>query len=148
MKLPIAEREDRMESVLSIIGAITGVAGLLVAILAVLVSVLVVRRQEKVHDRELAEERARHDRELVEERARHDRELVEERVRHDRELAVEQARNDRSERLTFLSDRIFDISIPRNLRQPFYEEYISMKGNGTAVKFWLMEGEMKNKQPG
>ena len=49
----------------------------------------------------------------------------------------------RSDRLAFLADRIFDISIPRNLRQPFYEEYISMKGNGTAVKFWLMEGEMK-----
>jgi hypothetical protein len=52
---------------------------------------------------------------------------------------------ERSDRMAFLSDRIFDISIPRNLRQPFYEEYISMKGNGTAVKFWLMEGEMKNK---
>ena len=57
-------------------------------------------------------------------------------------VAIRQKRNDR---LTFLADRIFDISIPRNLRQPFYEEYISMKGNGTAVKFWLMEGEMKNK---
>jgi len=52
-------------------------------------------------------------------------------------VAIRQKRNDR---LTFLADRIFDISIPRNLRQPFYEEYISMKGNGTAVKFWLMEG--------
>jgi hypothetical protein len=51
----------------------------------------------------------------------------------------------RSDRMAFLSDRIFDISIPRELRQPFYEEYISMKGNGTAVKFWLMEGEMKGK---
>jgi len=50
----------------------------------------------------------------------------------------------RSDRLSFLSDRIFDISIPIELRQPFYEEYISMKGNGTAVKFWLMEGEMKS----
>ena len=57
-------------------------------------------------------------------------------------VAIRQKRNDR---LTFLADRIFDIYIPRNLRQPFYEEYISMKGNGTAVKFWLMEGEMKNK---
>jgi hypothetical protein len=45
----------------------------------------------------------------------------------------------RSDRMTFLADRIFDISIPRELRLPFYEEYISMKGNGTAVKFWLME---------
>jgi hypothetical protein len=51
-------------------------------------------------------------------------------------LAVRQVRNDR---MTFLADRIFDISIPRDLRLPFYEEYISMKGNGTAVKFWLME---------
>jgi hypothetical protein len=51
----------------------------------------------------------------------------------------------RSDRMAFLADRIFDVSIPRNLRQPFYEEYISMKGNGTAIKFWLMEGEMKNK---
>ena len=54
----------------------------------------------------------------------------------------------RSERMAFLSDRIFDIFIPRNLRLPFYEEYISMKGNGTAVKFWLMEGEMTAQRTG
>jgi hypothetical protein len=47
----------------------------------------------------------------------------------------------RSDRMAFLSDRIFDVSIPRDLRLPFYEEYISMKGNGTAVKFWLLEGQ-------
>ena len=46
----------------------------------------------------------------------------------------------RSDRLAFLADRIFDTFIPRELRLPFYEEYISMKGNGTAVRFWLMEG--------
>jgi hypothetical protein len=51
-------------------------------------------------------------------------------------VTVRQARNDR---MTFLADRIFDISIPRELRLPFYEEYISKRGNGTAVKFWLME---------
>jgi len=56
--------------------------------------------------------------------------------------AQEQARNNR---LMFLADRIFDSSIPRELRQPFYEEYISMKGNGTAVKFWLLEGEREKK---
>ncbi|MDR0289578.1 MAG: hypothetical protein LBI06_01425 [Treponema sp.] len=60
--------------------------------------------------------------------------------------AREQAHIERTERLIFLSDRIFDVSIPRNLRLPFYEEYISMKGNGTAVKFWLMEGEMEKKK--
>jgi hypothetical protein len=66
--------------------------------------------------------------------------------RQEKELAVERARNDRSDRLTFLADRIFDQSIPRELRLPFYEEYISMKGNGTAVKFWPMEGEMEKKR--
>ena len=50
---------------------------------------------------------------------------------------------ERSDRMIFLADRIFDTSIPRKLREPFYEEYISMKGNGTVVKFWLMEGETK-----
>jgi len=54
-------------------------------------------------------------------------------------------RQKRNDRLMFLADRIFDSSIPRELRQPFYEEYISMKGNGTAVKFWLLEGEREKK---
>ncbi len=54
-------------------------------------------------------------------------------------------RQKRNDRLMFLADRIFDSSIPRELRQPFYEEYISMKGNGTAVKFWLLEGERDKK---
>jgi hypothetical protein len=47
----------------------------------------------------------------------------------------------RNERMTFLADRIFDVTIPRELRLPFYEEYISKKSNGTAVKFWLIEGK-------
>jgi hypothetical protein len=107
-----------MENVLGTIGTITGVLGLLV-------SVLVVRWQAKEHTKEIEMERAEREKE---------RALLEER------LKMEQARNERSERLTFLADRIFDISIPRDLRLPFYEEYISMKGNGTAVRFWLAEG--------
>jgi len=59
--------------------------------------------------------------------------------------AQELERQKRNDRLMFLADRIFDSSIPRELRQPFYEEYISMKGNGTAVKFWLLEGEREKK---
>jgi len=56
-----------------------------------------------------------------------------------------EGRQKRNDRLMFLADRIFDSSIPRELRQPFYEEYISMKGNGTAVRFWLLEGEREKK---
>ena len=51
----------------------------------------------------------------------------------------------RTNRLTFLADRIFDPTIPRELRLPFYEEYLAMGGNGTAVKFWLIEGEREKK---
>jgi hypothetical protein len=54
-------------------------------------------------------------------------------------------RQKRNDRLMFLADRIFDSSIPRELRQPFYEEYISMKGNGTAVRFLQLEGEREKK---
>ena len=53
---------------------------------------------------------------------------------------------ERTNRLIFLADRIFDPTIPRELRLPFYEEYLSMGGNGTAVKFWLIEGEKEKKQ--
>jgi len=120
-----------MESVLSLIGAICGIVGVAASVAAVLVSVFIIRWQAREHAKELAQER--------EERAK-------EREAHAKELAKEREELARSNRLAFLSDRIFDISIPRELRLPFYEEYISMKGNGTAVKFWLMEGEMHKKR--
>jgi hypothetical protein len=53
-------------------------------------------------------------------------------------VAVKQTRN---ERLAFLSNVIFDTTIDRTSRQPFYDEYIAKKGNGTVVKFWLIEGK-------
>jgi hypothetical protein len=64
-------------------------------------------------------------------------------------IAIRQVQSEerqrRNDRLMFLADRIFDSSIPRELRQPFYEEYISMKGNGTAVRFWQLEAEREKK---
>jgi hypothetical protein len=65
--------------------------------------------------------------------------------RNAQELERQKKETERTNRLMFLADRIFDSSIPRELRQPFYEEYISMKGNGTAVKFWPLEGEREKK---
>ena len=53
-------------------------------------------------------------------------------------VAIRQAKN---ERMAFLSNVIFDTTIPRESRQPFYDEYIAKRGNGTVVKFWLLEGE-------
>ena len=108
-----------MESVLGIIGTITGVLGLFVAVFIALRQV----QAEKTQAKERAEEK----------------EL------HAKELEIQKQEKARSDRLMFLADRIFDSSIPRELRQPFYEEYISMKGNGTAVRFWLLEGEREKK---
>jgi hypothetical protein len=90
----------------------------------------------------LAKERAEEKEMLAKERAEEKEMLAKERAEERQLHAQEKARNDR---LMFLADRIFDSSIPRELRQPFYEEYISMKGNGTAVRFWLLEGEREKK---
>ena len=73
------------------------------------------------------------------------KEQAEEKEMHAKELEIQKQEKARSDRLMFLADRIFDSSIPRELRQPFYEEYISMKGNGTAVRFWLLEAEREKK---
>jgi len=86
-----------MESMLGLIGTITGILGLVIAVFIAVRQVQAEERQKK------------------------------------------------NDRLMFLADRIFDSSIPRELRQPFYKEYISMKGNGTAVRFWLLESERDKK---
>ena len=65
--------------------------------------------------------------------------------RNVKELEMQKQELARNNRLIFLADRIFDPTIPRELRLPFYEEYLAMGGNGTAVKFWLIEGEREKK---
>jgi hypothetical protein len=104
-----------MESTLGIIGTIIGVLGFF---LAAFIAVRQVQA-EKWQKQELE--------------------------RQKQELEIQKQEKVRNDRLMFLADRIFDSSIPRELRQPFYEEYISMKGNGTAVRFWLLEGEREKK---
>jgi hypothetical protein len=108
-----------MENILGLIGTIIGALGFA---LAVFIAVMQAKEQ-KMHAQEKAEEKER----------------------HAQELEIQKQEKARSDRLMFLADRIFDSSIPRELRQPFYEEYISMKGNGTAVRFWLLEGEREKK---
>ena len=104
-----------MENILGIIGTITGVLGLFLAVFIAFRQVQV----EKMQAKELEIQK--------------------------QELEIQKQEKARNDRLMFLADRIFDSSIPRELRQPFYEEYISMKGNGTAVRFWLLEGEREKK---
>jgi regulator of protease activity HflC (stomatin/prohibitin superfamily) len=115
-----------MENTLGIIGTITGVLGLA---LAVFIAIMQAKEQKR-NAQERAEEKERHAQELE---------------KHAQELEIQKQEKARSDRLMFLADRIFDSSIPGELRQPFYEEYISMKGNGTAVRFWLLEGEREKK---
>jgi hypothetical protein len=54
--------------------------------------------------------------------------------RKDKEQAEKQ---DLKDRLFFLAQVIIDKDIPRESRQPFYDEYIAKGGNGTVIKFWL-----------
>jgi hypothetical protein len=43
----------------------------------------------------------------------------------------------RQSRLDFLVNIIIDEDIPRESRKIFYEEYVSLGGNGSVNKFWL-----------
>jgi len=115
----------------STIGTIIGVLGFALA-------VFIAFRQVQAEKRN-AQER-------TEEKELHAKELAEERELHAKELEMQKKETERTNRLIFLADRIFDPTIPRELRLPFYEEYLSMGGNGTAVKFWLIEGEREKKQ--
>ncbi|GHV73379.1 hypothetical protein AGMMS49940_06810 [Spirochaetia bacterium] len=54
-----------------------------------------------------------------------------------KEAAKEAARQELRDRLTILMQVIIDKDIPRESRQPFYDEYIAKGGNGTVLKFWL-----------
>jgi len=119
-----------MENTLGLIGTIIGALGFA---LAVFIAVMQAKEQKRN-----AQERA-------EEKERHAQERAEEKAMHAQELEMQKQEKARSDRLMFLADRIFDSSIPRELRQPFYEEYISMKGNGTAVRFWQLEAEREKK---
>ncbi|MDR1469482.1 MAG: hypothetical protein LBT00_09330 [Spirochaetaceae bacterium] len=47
-----------------------------------------------------------------------------------------QAFVERESRKAFLAGVIMDTSIPRENRVPFYEEYISLGGNGPVLKLW------------
>jgi hypothetical protein len=47
-----------------------------------------------------------------------------------------QAFAERESRKAFLAGVIMDTSIPRENRTPFYEEYISLGGNGPVLKLW------------
>jgi regulator of protease activity HflC (stomatin/prohibitin superfamily) len=54
----------------------------------------------------------------------------------ERERAAAQAFAEREGRKAFLAGVIMDTSIPRENRVPFYEEYISLGGNGPVLKLW------------
>jgi len=131
-----------MESTLGLIGTIIGALGFVLAMFVAIIQV----KEQKRNARELEEEKERHAKELVEEKELHAQERAEDKELHAKELEMLKEETARNNRLMFLADRIFDSSIPRELRQPFYEEYISMKGNGTAVRFWQLEGEREKKE--
>ena len=120
------------------IGTIIGVLGFALAVFIAIRQV----QAEKRNVKERAEEKELHAKERAEEKELHAKELEIQK----QEMERQKQEMERTNRLMFLADRIFDPTIPRELRLPFYEEYLSMGGNGTAVKYWLIEGEREKKQ--
>ncbi|GHV80762.1 hypothetical protein AGMMS49944_25530 [Spirochaetia bacterium] len=55
----------------------------------------------------------------------------------DKAQAERDKAQDLKDRLAFLMQVIIDKDIPRESRQPFFDEYIAKGGNGTVIKFWL-----------
>ncbi|MHC6203959.1 hypothetical protein ACYULU_12290 [Breznakiellaceae bacterium SP9] len=91
-------------------------------------------REQAARDREQAEK----NKEQAAREAARDREQAEkDREQAAREAAKEAARQELRDRLAFLMQVIIDKDIPRESRQPFYDEYIAKGGNGTVIKFWL-----------
>ena len=127
-----------MESTLIIVSIIAGIIGIITGVLGL--TFTVISNKRNAQDR--AEEKELHAKELAEEREIHAKQL--EWLKQ--ELEIQKQETAKTNRLMFLADRIFDPTIPRDLRLPFYEEYLSIGGNGTAVKFWLLEGEREKKQ--
>jgi regulator of protease activity HflC (stomatin/prohibitin superfamily) len=96
------------------------------------------QRQQTAKDREQAARDREQDREQAAKDREHDREqAAKEREQAAKEAAKEVARQELRDRLTFLTQVIIDKDIPRESRQPFYDEYIAKGGNGTVIKFWL-----------
>ena len=81
-------------------------------------------------DKAQAEKEAAAEAARVKEQAEREAARVKEQLERDKE-------QDLKDRLTFLTQVIIDKDIPRESRQPFYDEYIKKGGNGTVIKFWL-----------
>ncbi|GHV77879.1 hypothetical protein AGMMS49942_27000 [Spirochaetia bacterium] len=114
-----------MESLGIICGVILGLFGSVFSVVQ-----FFYQRRLAIKDREQAEkdrEQAAKDRE----QAAKDREQAA------KEAAKEAARQELRDRLTFLMQVIIDKDIPRESRQPFFDEYVTKGGNGTVIKFWL-----------
>ncbi|GMO48752.1 MAG: hypothetical protein Ta2G_04960 [Termitinemataceae bacterium] len=99
-------------------------------------------------DREQVEREARIEKEQAEKEARiekaqaeKEKAQAEKEARMEKEQAEKDAQRDKAldlkDRLAFLTQVIIDKDIPRESRQPFYDEYIAKGGNGTVIKFWL-----------
>ena len=111
-----------MENTLIIVSIIAGIVGTTGFVLSI-INIVRQKKVDKMYTQEHAEKNGK----------------------HANVLKMYAQEKTRTERLMFLTDRIFDPDIPLEFKKPFYEEYISMKGNGTAVRFWQLEAEREKK---
>ncbi|GHV89222.1 hypothetical protein AGMMS50267_15820 [Spirochaetia bacterium] len=95
---------------------------------------------EAQRDKEQAQreaQRDQRDKEQAQREAQRDKEQAQREAQRDKEQAQRDKQQDLKDRLTFLTQVIIDKDIPRESRQPFFDEYVAKGGNGTVVKFWL-----------
>jgi hypothetical protein len=67
--------------------------------------------------------------------------LLEEQLkREDRLLKEREKREERKDRMEDMKLIFLDKDIPRKTREPFFEEFVRLGGNGLYARMWLEEG--------
>jgi hypothetical protein len=67
--------------------------------------------------------------------------LLKEREKHERSLLEEQLkREERKDRMEDMKLIFLDKDISRKTREPFFEEFVRLGGNGLYARMWLEEG--------
>jgi hypothetical protein len=88
-------------------------------------------------EKELLEEQHKREEALLEEQRKREEILLAEQLRREEEKDRELARLRRLEDMKLI---FLDKDISRDIRKPFFEEFVRLGGNGLYARMWLEEG--------
>jgi hypothetical protein len=78
---------------------------------------------------------------LLKEREEHEKSLLAEQLKREESLLERQLkREERKDRMEDMKLIFLDKDIPRKTREPFFEEFVRLGGNGLYARMWLEEG--------